>query len=295
MPNPTPNDQLPGNDPDLTEAERTALGEMDQDGNLIEAAAEPPPAAAPAEQPNAEAPETVAPPATAPAGGPVVFPQITPGAPRDFEAEMNELRGRQAKIAADYNEGVIDADEAEAARAALADERSALDRAWASAETMAQMQQQLADQAWQANTRAFLMLPENAAILRNADIQGMFQTAMQMATNDAAAAGTPLTDDWAILTAGRDRLFSVMGLAADAPAAPAPKPVADKPAGRAPDLTNLPPTMTGAPAAAPSGARQTAIELAESNDIEALERATAGMSESQWEDLLRSVPGAFVD
>lgn len=116
---------------------------------------------------------------------------------------------------------------------------------------------------------------------------------MQTAVNNAAVTGTPLTDDWSIMRAGRDLLFKELGLSATETPAP-PPPVPPKP-NQNPTLKDVPPSLSEVPAAAPSGAKLTAESLAATADIQEIERATAGMNDAQWDELLRSVPGAFVD
>lgn len=286
------NDRLPGNDPDLTDAEKAALEGFDDDGNPIE---KPPvdgadPAAAPEGAEGAgEDPAPVTTPAETPAaaapaaqdrGTGVPFPQVPAAEARDFAAELQSLKEQ-------FNDGKIDDDQYEAARDEIVVAR-------AQAATTEALRQEFAEQAWATNCKAFLQRPENATLLRSKEIQGLWQQAMQMAVENAAAEGKVLTDDWEILTAGRDLLFQQMGLSADVPAAGPAAPAAEPPKpNRAPPLGDAPPSLANAPAA-PPGTKETADSLADLGIVE-LEQRMAGMTEQQQEALLASVPGAFID
>jgi len=297
--------QLPGNDPDLTEAEIAARDGFDDDGNAVEApagsdaataakagdeyegagasaddvaaAAEEGADAAAAEGADASASNGAAstPVSTA---GPVFTPTITPGAPRDFAAEIKELK-------AQYEAGTIDDDAYEEAREGIVEARTLYN-------AQATIAEQLAEQGWRANVGAFLQLPENAALLRSPEMKDLWQTMMNRTVTEAAEAGRTLAD-WEILSGGRDRLFQTLGISTtpvpEAPAAAPPKP------NQAPPLGNVPPTLAKAPAAAPSGAKTTAETLAGSDNIMEIEAFMATQSEEQADALLRSLPGAFAD
>lgn len=278
------NDRLPGNDPDLTDAEKAALEGFDDDGNPIETAPEggaDPAAAAPNGDGEGGEPSPAAPaPAAQDRGTGVPFPQVPAAEARDFAAELQSLKEQ-------FNDGKIDDDQYEAARDEIVVAR-------AQAATTEALRQEFAEQAWATNCKAFLQRPENATLLRSKEIQGLWQQAMQMAVENAAAEGKVLTDDWEILTAGRDLLFQQMGLSAEVPPAGQTAPAADPPRpNRAPPLADAPPSLANAPAA-PPGTKETADALADLSIIE-LEQRMAGMTEQQQEALLASVPGAFID
>jgi hypothetical protein len=284
---PNPNEQA---DLGLTDVERENLAQVDADGNPrdeAEAPAGDPPAAESAEvpagdPPTADAPAPVAevpPPAEPDQGAGVPFPTIAAGEARDFKAELAQLKEK-------YSANDLDDDEYEEQREQIISDRAEFN-------IRSQLATEFAEQSWTNNVQAFLGRQENAALLRSDTIKALWQTSMQAAVNNAAAAGSPLADDWAIMRAGRDLLFKELGLSAtETPAPPPPPPPR---LDQNPPMKDVPPSLSEVPAAAPSGAKLTAESLAATADIEEIERATAGMSEAQWDELLRSVPGAFVD
>lgn len=303
-------DTLPGNEPDLTDAERAVLAEALSDAPVPDDAgasgaatqegegdppAEGAPAAddAPAADPAAAPPEPAADPAAAPAltappaaattkqGGPVAFPSLSAGEARDFKADLAELK---AKLEA----GDIDDD-------AYTEGREEILIARTKYETQQELSTQLADQNWQVQVQAFLRQPENAALLRSPEIQDLWSAMMQRAVNNSAAAGTVLTDDWEIMAQGRDLLFETLGLSASVePPAPVPAEPTTPPPIKPPPMDKVPPTLSGAPAATQTGAKVTGENLA-AQPIEDLERIGHGLTEAQWEELLRGTPGSFVD
>lgn len=271
----------------LTDVERELSQNVDDDGNprAIEEAA--PPAAA-AENPPAGDPPAAEPPVVPPVEAPVAvadqgsavpFPTVQPGAARDFKAELASLK-------AQYGAGDVDDEAYEEQREQIIHDRAKL-------EMRQELAQEFAEQAWTTNVNAFLARQENAVLLRSPHIQQLWNTMMQTAVNTAAQAGTPITDDWVMMRAGRDLLFQELGLSStEVPAAPPPAPPRPD---QSPPLSNVPPTLSGVPAAAPSGAKVTADSLVASADVTEIERVTAGLSDAQWDELLRGTPGAFID
>lgn len=303
-------DTLPGNDPDLTDAERAILAEAGAQADTTAGEASGPegaeeePAPAQDDAPDEEAaasgqgdgegdgdagPDDSAAaaaedggeeaPAAPAQGGPVAFPTLSVGEERDFKAELQELKQK-------LDDGDLDDEQYMDAREEILIARTK----W---ETQRELAAQLAEQNWAAQVQAFLRQPENAALLRSPEIQDLWSTMMQRAVNVAAAEGTPLTDDWEMMTRGRDLLYETLGLSATVEPPPAPeKP--SKPPVKAPPMEKVPPTLSGAPAAAQTGAKVSGESLANAS-LEELERIGHGMSDAQWDEVLRNAPGAFVD
>lgn len=292
---------LAGNPLALTDAERASLVGFDEDGKELPAdpaapvavpavaappATEtPPPAAAEVVAPPvdavppaaAAAPAAAADPPQAPTPAPAALPELRNEA-RDFKAELADLKQRLAA-------GTIDDDAYEDLRDEIVSERTRYT-------LREELSEDFAKHTWQQNVGTFLAQAENAALLRSPEIQAVWTQTMQTAVNNAAAQGKQLVNDFEIMTAGRDLLFQQLGLSAPAN----PPPVATPPPRpqQAPPMAQVPPTLSGIPAAAPTGARHTAESLS-LLDINEAERIMAGMSEAQQDELLRSVPGAFVD
>lgn len=331
MPQPSqPNDnQLPGNDPHLTDAERAAREGYDDDGNEVTTDATAPappadggdvdPAAAgadatdPAPVPPAEgeppapdsdqqapippvreappAPESEAAPSTptASGAGPVFAPRIDPGAPRDFNAELGALKAK-------YNAGDLDDDAYESAREEVIEARTLF-------KAQATIADQISQRAWEANINAFLQLPENATLLRSESMRDFWQAAMNRYCAEEAAEGRN-PSDWEILTGARDKLYQEMGIStAPTPPAPAPQnPTAGAPPLSAsapppvklPNLSNIPPSIGSAPNAGATGAKPTAEALA-GQDIFEIEKFMSGQSEEAQDAMLRTLPGSFAD
>lgn len=329
MPRPSLSDdnELPGNDPHLTEAERAAREGFDDDGNEIAAAdasagaaTAAPPAAGDGAAPPADPAAAVAPTndaataggegdaAAAPAAsaasattqaeapsaptsthvaGPVFAPRLDPGAPRDFDAELNGLKEK-------YAAGDLDDDAYMDAREKVVEARTIYNARSTIAEEISQ-------RGWEANVHAFLQLPENATLLRSDALRDFWSAAMTRFVNEASSSGKS-PSDWEILSGGRDKLFQEMGIST-APIPPAPTPTnptgapaqpPTPPPVRAPDLTGVPPAVGSAPNAGATGAKTTAESLA-GQDIFQIEAFMAGQSEEQQEAILRTLPGAFAD
>jgi len=277
MASPNP-DYLPGNEPELTEAERAAREGFDENGDAVAAApaADPPapadapapaadtpappaaaPADAPAPAPVADAPAPAEPPAQAPAPqSPIFTPQINAGQPRDFATELTTLKEK-------YKTGEIEDDDYEAQRESIVEARTLFNAQSAIAE-------QLSQQGWNANVNMFLQQQENAILHRSDAMKALWQSMMKKAVDDAALAGKQL-GDWEILTEGRNLLFKEIGLSATPQPAEAPAPAATTAAppkpNQNPPLQNIPPNLANAPAAAPTGAKTTAETLASANSI----------------------------
>lgn len=299
-------DTLPGNDPILTDAERQLLADVDvPNGGDIPA--------------NTDAPENTE---TPPVGGVSASDHADVGDPavaappqaqanslpalhndaRDFKAEREALDTRYSEQLAGlkekYADGGIDDDAYDAERERLVqarqDERDELTAARVKWETRAELAEEFAQHTWQQNVRMFLSQPENGILLRSDAIQQVWQSMMQRAVNEAAAAGSPLTTDADIMTAGRNLLFQDLGLSAAANPSPVAPPSNPKPPVTPPKLDNLPPSVGRLPGASPNGAVMTGEELA-GLGINDLERQMAGMSEAQIDALLRATPGAFIE
>lgn len=291
---PSPSNSLPANELQLTPGEAEALAGFDLDGNPIDAPAtppspvEPPAAAAPPAAP-AAAVEPPAAPAPAnqldgiPAHGPIGFNVAAPAA-RDYNAELLDAQRRNEA-------GTLEDEDFETLRADLIAQR-------AKAEAMAELSESFAQQNWENSCAAFLQLPQNAILLRDPDKMVMFDAMTQAVVNERHLAGHPPLPVWDLLRAAGDRLYRNLGLSAapTAPAAPA-APAAPVPPNRNPDLSNIPPTLGAAPAAAgASGLIDNSVEgILSSNDLATLEQRMAGMSDDAVDALLSQTAGAFVD
>lgn len=300
-PNPMPT-PLAGNPLALTDAERDARAGFDEDGNELppaDPAATPAVAAPAAPTPGAaDVPPIVAPPADPAAAEPpaaAAEPVAAPPAPSptpaaaalpDLRVEARDFKAELAALKKDLAEGAIDDEVYE-------ERRDDIVAARAAAEVRETLSHDFAEHTWQQNVGTFLALPENAALLRSAEIQAVWQQTMQTAVNNAALQGKALTTDFEIMTAGRDLLFQQLGLSAPANPPPVAAPPPPKPV-QAPPMNQLPPSLGGIPAAAPTGVRHT-IESLSALDINEAERIMAGMSEAQQDELLRGTPGSFID
>lgn len=299
-------DTLPGNDPILTDAERQLLADVDvPSGGDIPANADasentetPPPGGVSASDPADVGDPAVAAPPQAQANS---LPTLHNDA-RDFKTEREALDTRYSEQLAGlkekYADGGIDDDAYDAERERLMqarqDERDELTAARVKWETRAELAEEFAQHTWQQNVRMFLSQPENGILLRSDAIQQVWQSMMQRAVNEAAAAGSPLTTDADIMTAGRNLLFQDLGLSAAANPSPVAPPANPKPPVTPPKLDNLPPSVGRLPGASPNGAAMTGEELA-GLGINDLERQMASMSEAQIDALLRATPGAFIE
>jgi outer membrane biosynthesis protein TonB len=241
-------------------------------------------------------------PAPTPIPGGVFTPNLAPTDNRDFAGELKKLKDDYtASIAAleEANEkGKVDDDQLEARRAtidqAYEDGREEVITARTTHNVQSALAKTVADQGWEANYKAFLLVPENALLARSADHRALWEACMKQEVNEAAVKAEVL-DDWSLLTRSRDRLLRTIGVAPGAPA-PAAAPVAapaPAPPNRNPPLKDVPPTTSRAPAApVPSNA---GVEELASQGIQDLERHMATLSDTQREALLKQLPGSFVD
>lgn len=306
--NPSNDERLDANAPDLTTAETKAMESFDDHGNL-KPEGEPAPAIEPAPVAAADPATADAPPAAAdpvapapvadtapavpaavatPLQGPIFTPTISPGQARDFAGEIKDLKTK-------YEAGELDDDQYEAAREAVVEARTLYN-------AQSNIAEQLADSAWRANVSAFLQMPDNATLLRSPEMKDLWQTMLQRATNVAAqevkdGKRAAMPNDWEILTEGRNLLFGTLGISSatvpEPPAAPA-KPAAQPKPNQSPNLKDVPPTLAQAPGAAPTGAKATAESLSTA-DIFEIESLMATQSEDQNDALLRTLPGAFAE
>lgn len=242
-------------------------------------------AAAAAEQPPAAAPST------APAS--LLVPQYTAES-RDYKAELDAVAQKLTDLRARYKgeENDMDDEAYDQAREALMDQRQEIRIAQQSAVLTQQLNQQNADQAWAYVQRQFLSDPGNQLIALNPLMFSAWEQGMQLAANEAAAAGRTMTD-WDMMMSGRQKLVEAGMLGATAaPAAAAPATPPAKP-DRTPPIKDLPATLTGTPSGADPGASSTVDSMATS-EIEDLETKLAGMSEADRDRLLSQTPGSVV-
>jgi len=225
----------------------------------------------------------------------VFVPNVASASPKDFDAEDKRINDALIEINQKNATGDIDDDEWEKQEAALRAEQRTLDRERTRWETKQELAGEMASQAWTTNRDLFLRQPENAFIARDKGTVAAWASMMQVAVDEAHAAGTPLTSDWDILSAGAEKMRGLMGIAANgAPVVAAPVKPAEgaKPPIRDPKLDTVPNTLGAAPAAANLAAKTTAEELAGSH-IQDIEAHLARLPEGERDKLLSSVPGAF--
>ncbi len=312
QPNNPPENELASNELELSEGERAAL-DAGKEEAAVAAATDDAAAGKTAEELQAEADAAKAqadadaaaaaakeqPASAAPAPTPFV-PQYQVEN-RDFDAELADVQAKLLALKTEYKAGNIDDDAYEAQFEALQDTRSTLRVEQSSAKLTAELNQQNQDQQWAYLNKQFLSLPENAQIGANPILFSAWETAMQVVVNEAAKAGTQLTD-WDLMAQARQKLVEggMLGSAAAraapdaAPAAPVVPVVPEKPDRRAP-LKDVPATLSTTPAAADALARPAAEHLADEDSIEDLEEKLASMSESARDRVLSQVPGGFVD
>lgn len=254
------------------------------------AAAEAVPAVA-----TAAAVEEVPTPVAAPQPSGPIAPTYTPSA-RDFTAELAAVDKERNELKDAYKAGTVDDDKYEAEFERLNETRADLRLEIRSEQLKAELSQQNQDHSWAYLQTQWLARPENAALNGNPLLFSAWESAMQMAVNEAAQQGKAL-GDWDLMEAGRAKLAAANMLGAAAPvAAPVPgAPTAanpgPKPADAKAPFSAVPATLSGVPAAADPGARTTVDDL-HSVGIEDLEDRFATYSDAQREALLRQVPGS---
>lgn len=269
-----------------TDAERQII-----DADAAEAAAAaaaaakdaPPTESAPAE-PAAKAQTDSAPEPqhahTPPAPTATAVPPVAPPMPviavdaalaaRDFDAELSAL---QAK----WDEGDLDQAQYSRAFAEIVRAQTVLATQQSLAAQFAQAAQAAQAQTFEQQATAFLSLPENRDIL-----DPTRYTLFQALINQVDEATNRSLDNAALLMEAHRRFRAAI----PAPAA------ASAPPDRTPDMSQIPPRIASAPAAATARTQHHDVERLASMPIEDAERAMMSMSPEQIEQLLERTPGS---
>jgi hypothetical protein len=207
-------------------------------------------------------------------------------APADLADQIKALNKEKAELFRKFSDGDLTADEYSEQEQAILDRRDELTRAKTKAEVSAEMAEQAAGQQYSSTLHAFFaeqkragfdyMAPDNAEALKMLDAR-------------VRALGTLHDDN----PEGWKALFneSHSAVAAKFSIKPAAAPAADpgnKKRDRTPDLSNVPPVVGRAPAAADPGVQGDEFAHLNSLDGIALEKAVARMSQEQQERYLSS-------
>lgn len=267
-----------------TDAERQIIeADAAESAAASAAAAAAPPADTGATEPAKAAPESQQPAAaqTPAAIPPVAVPPVaTPPMPvfavdqalaaRNFDSELTAL---QAK----WDEGELDQAQYSRAFAEIVRAQTVLATQQSLAAQFAQAAQAAQAQTFEQQATAFLSLPENRDIL-----DPTRYTLFQALINQVDEATNRSLDNAALLMEAHRRFRAAI----PAPAA------ASAPPDRTPDMSQIPPRIASAPAAATARTQHHDIERLAAMPIEDTERALMGMSPEQIEQLLERTPGS---
>jgi len=268
-----------------TDAERQIIeADAAESAAASAAAAAAPPADTGATEPAKAAPESQQPAAaqTPAAIPPVAVPPVaTPPMPvfavdqalaaRNFDSELTAL---QAK----WDEGELDQAQYSRALADIIQAKTLHDTQQSLATQFAQAAQAAQAQTFEQQATAFLALPENRDIL-----DPTRYTLFQALINQVDEATNRSLDNAALLMEAHRRFRAAI------PAPAAATPVAPD---RTPDMSQIPPRIASAPAAATARTQHHDVERLASMPIEDAERAMMSMSPEQIEQLLERTPGS---
>ena len=248
------------------------------DGNKP-AAGDTPTPAAPADAAPDQAAAAVDLPVDTPTPKPQAQPSYTAELPADIEAKQQAISTELGELRDKFKAGDIDVDDYEAQRDTLLDQRGELNKAITKAEISQEMQQQSAQQAWQAaieRTFDAAVKPEQGGIdyrkdqAKAADLD-LF---VRRLAEDPANADKDM--DW-FLTEGHRRVKALHGMTA----APAPTPTTVPPPSRKSPIDAAPKTLAQVPGADGPGDVSGEFTDLDALDGEALEDALARLSPMQ--------------